>query len=80
VKPELIYLLTDGEFDKAMVDLLKRLNRDQKITVHTIGFWAWRSRRDSDPPSGEEVLKIMADQNGGNYKAIYKEDLATLIQ
>ena len=80
VKPELIYLLTDGEFDKAMVDLLKRLNRDQKITVHTIGFWAWRSRRDSDPPSGEEVMKIMADQNGGNYKAIYKEDLATLIQ
>jgi len=80
VKPELIYLLTDGEFDKAMVDLLKRLNRDQKITVHTIGFWSWRSRQDSDPPSGEEVMKIMADQNGGNYKAIYKEDLATLMQ
>jgi len=79
VKPELIYLLTDGEFDRAMVDLLKRLNRDQKITVHTIGFWAWRSRRDSEPPSGEEVMKNMADQNGGNYKAIYKEDLATLI-
>jgi len=79
VKPELIYLLTDGEFDKAMVDLLKRLNRDQKITVHTIGFWSWRSRQDSDPPSGEEVMKIMADQNGGNYKAIYEEDLATLI-
>jgi len=79
VKPELIYLLTDGEFDKAIVDFLKRLNRDQKITVHTIGFWAWRSRRDSDPPSGEEVMKNMADQNGGNYKAIYQEDLATLI-
>ncbi|MCX5647893.1 MAG: VWA domain-containing protein [Planctomycetota bacterium] len=56
VRPEVIYLLTDGEFDKAMVDL------------------------DSDPPSGEEVMKIMADQNGGNYKAIYKEDLATLMQ
>jgi hypothetical protein len=79
VKPELIYLLTDGEFDKAMVGLLNRLNRDQKITVHTIGFWAWRSRQDSDLPSGEEVLKIMADQNGGNYKAIYEEDLATLM-
>ena len=80
VKPELLYLLTDGEFDKAMVGLLKRLNRDQKITVHTIGFWSWRSRQDSDPPSGEEVMKIMADQNGGNYKAIYEEDLATLVQ
>jgi hypothetical protein len=80
VKPELIYLLTDGEFDKATVGLLKRLNRDQKITVHTIGFWSWRSRQDSDPPSGEEVMKIMADQNGGNYKAIYEEDLATLVQ
>jgi hypothetical protein len=80
VRPEVIYLLTDGEFDKAMVDLLKRLNRDQKIIVHTIGFWSWRSRQDSDPPSGEEVMKIMADQNGGNYKAIYEEDLATLMQ
>jgi len=80
VKSELIYLLTDGEFDKAMVGLLHRLNGDRRITVHTIGFWAWRSRGDAGPPSGEAVLKTMADQNGGNYKAIYQEDLATLLQ
>ena len=71
VKPELIYLLTDGEFDRAIVDLVKRQNAGGKVTVHTIGFLYHM---------GEEVLKQIADENGGNYKFVSEKDLATLVQ
>jgi len=71
VKPELIYLLTDGEFDKAIVGLVKQRNTGSQVTVHTIGF-LYRM--------GEQVLKQIAEENGGNYKFVSEKDLATLIQ
>jgi len=67
--PELIYLLTDGEFDKTIVGLVKRLNVGGKITVHTIGFLY---------QSGEAVLKQIAEGNGGNYKFVSESDLPKL--
>ena len=70
-KPELIYLLTDGEFDKAIVGLVKQLNSNQQVTVHTIGFLY---------QVGEQVLKQIADENNGNYKFVSEKDLATLVQ
>jgi len=70
-KPELIYLLTDGEFDRAIVDQVKRLNVGGKVTVHTIGFLY---------KTGETVLKQIADDNHGNYKFVSESDLATLAQ
>ena len=66
VRPELIYLLTDGEFDKSIVGLVRRLNAAAKVKVHTIAF---RYR------IGEAVLKEIADGNGGNYKFVSGEDL-----
>lgn len=70
-QPDLIYLLTDGEFDKAIVDLVKRLNVGGKVTVHTIGFLY---------QTGEQVLKQIANDNNGNYKFVSEKDLATLAQ
>ena len=69
VGPELIFLLTDGEFDRAIIDLVKRSNVGTKVTVHTIGF-LYRT--------GEAVLKEIAEQNNGNYKFVSEADLATL--
>ncbi len=71
VRPELIYLLTDGEFDRAIVDLVKRLNPGQQVTVHTIAFLY---------QTGEQVLKEIAEQNNGKYKFVSERDLATLGQ
>jgi uncharacterized protein with von Willebrand factor type A (vWA) domain len=70
-RPELIYLLTDGEFDRAIIDQVKRLNVGGKVTVHTIGFLY---------KTGETVLKQIADDNHGNYKFVSESDLATLAQ
>ena len=79
VKPELIYFLTDGEFDKVVVDKVRDLNAGRKVTVHTIGFWYFE-RVPGSPPMGEDVLRRMADESGGNYKPIYQEDLGRLDQ
>jgi hypothetical protein len=70
-KPDLIYLLTDGEFDRAIIELVKRLNVGGKVTVHTIGFLY---------KTGETVLKQIAEENHGNYKFVSEQDLATLSQ
>ena len=71
VKPELIYLLTDGEFDRAIIDLVKRLNPNKQVTVHTIGFLY---------KTGEEVLIEIAEQNGGTYTFVSEKDLARLVR
>ena len=70
-RTELIYLLTDGEFDRAIVGQVKDLNRDGRVTVHTIGF-LYRI--------GEVVLKQIADENSGNYKFVSERDLEALVR
>jgi len=67
VKPELIYLLTDGEFDRQIVELVKRRNPDGRVMISTIGF-LYRT--------GEQVLQDIAAQNRGQYKFISEQDLA----
>jgi len=71
VNPELIYLLTDGEFDKAIVDQVAKANAAKKVTVHTIGFLY---------KMGEKILKDIAAQNNGTYKFVAESDLETLLQ
>jgi len=71
--PELVYLLTDGEFDRAIIELTKRLNTGGKVVVHTIGFLYTKPGTDA-----ERVLKTIAEQNGGNYKFVSEADLASL--
>jgi hypothetical protein len=68
-KPDVICILTDGEFDKAIADLVKRANVDDRVTVHTVGFLY---------KSGEAMLKKIAQQNNGQYKFISETDLRTL--
>jgi len=70
VKPDLIYLLTDGEFDKAVADQIRRANVGKKVTIHTIGFLY---------KIGEKTLKQIAEQNNGTYKFVAESDLETLL-
>jgi len=60
-QPEVIYLLTDGEFDRSIIPLCKGLNGGGKVTIHTIGFLY---------TSGAAVLKQIADENNGDYKFV----------
>ncbi len=59
--PAVIFLLTDGDFDPAVRDQIRLLNREKKVKVNTICF-LYRT--------GEELAMKIAAQNDGQYKYI----------
>ncbi len=80
-KPDLIYLLTDGDFNTdeygegpqsnaEVVRLIRWLNRDRHVHVNTIAFSS------ADPGSAEahgeyvQTLKTIADQSGGTFRFV----------
>jgi hypothetical protein len=67
--PDIIYLLTDGEFDRAMIDFVKRLNTGATVKVNTIGFLY---------KTGEPVLRVIAQDNAGEYFFLSGEYLPDL--
>jgi len=69
LNPELIYLLTDGEFDKKTVGHIDRLNGGKKVTVNTICFIY---------SNGEAILMEIAGKNNGTYKYVGEDDLQSL--
>lgn len=69
--PDVIFFLSDGEFDRGTVALVKRLNADGKVRVHTIGY-LYRT--------GEPVLKEIAQQNGGMYRFVSEMEIPKLLE
>ncbi len=73
-KPQLVYLLTDGDFpnNDAVRAKVKEMNKDGKIKINTIAF--------VDPAKDTEtdfikLLSDIANQNGGKYSYINENDL-----
>jgi hypothetical protein len=66
LKPDLIYLLTDGLFPDGTPETLRRLNARRKVIINTIAF------KDN---AGEKMLKQIARENGGIYKFIPEHEL-----
>ncbi len=69
-QPELIFLLTDGDFvdNDAVINRCRELNKDKKVRISTI---AYISRGDTY----EKVLKQIADDSGGTFKFVAEEEL-----
>lgn len=57
-RPNLIYFLTDGDFDPDMMDDLRKWNSGHKTVINTIAFL--------ERPA-EALLKKIAQENGGTY-------------
>lgn len=57
MKPDVIYFLTDGEFESWISSDLKRIKQNS-TTIHTLIFGS---------REGEKVMKQIASANGGNY-------------
>ena len=68
--PQVIYFLTDGNFDPRVVGEVKRLNtiEGMKVHVYTIAFI--RVTKEA-----EEDLKTIAMENGGKFKYVKEKDL-----
>jgi hypothetical protein len=70
LKPQLIFLLTDGDFpdNDAVLKKIDELNRDRKVKINTI---AYIDRGETY----EKVLKKIATDNGGIFKYVSETDL-----
>jgi len=66
VEPDLIYFLTDGEFDPALVEMLSQLNRDGKVRIFTI---AYVSR------TGAPMLERIAREHNGEYRFVSEDEI-----
>ena len=70
--PQLIYLLTDGDFDQvgneAVEKYIAERNANKQVKISTIAFV-------SRGEEYEKVLKRIADQNGGIFKYVSDEEL-----
>jgi hypothetical protein len=72
-QPELIYLLTDGDFpdNDAVLARITELNKGKKVRVNTIAFVG---SGDSDT-AFLGLLKKIADQTGGNFRHVKEDEL-----
>ena len=71
LRPDVVFLLSDGEFPQSIEDLLNQVNRvdnlfddDRPISIiHTIGYYS---------RSGETRMRRIAQQHGGMYRHVPK--------
>jgi hypothetical protein len=69
-KPELIYMLTDGDFpnNNAVLEEIRRLNAAKSVRINTIAFM-------DRGEEYEKLLRTIAEENGGVFKFISDTDL-----
>jgi hypothetical protein len=70
-KPELIYLLTDGDFhgrNQQVIEYIRGHNADRKVKINTIAFI-------NNDEEYRKVLQQIAADNGGSFKFVSDQDL-----
>jgi von Willebrand factor type A domain len=75
--PQLIYLLTDGDFDdppsQVVLAKINELNADKKVHINTILLLGSKAEKDTYS-AFEEIMTTIASENGGVYKKFYCDD------
>jgi hypothetical protein len=75
--PQLIYLLTDGDFDDpdgaTVLAKINELNADKKVHVNTVLLLGSKAEKDTYRDF-EQIMNSIASQNGGVYKKFYCDD------
>ena|SRR6185437_8991012 len=71
--PQLIYLLTDGDFpdNDAVLKKIRDLNKDKRVKINTIAFVG---QSDNDT-AFKDLLATIAKENGGTFKLVNEGDL-----
>ncbi len=69
-QPQLIYMLTDGDFpnNSQVLEELRKLNKDKKVKINTIAFM-------DRGEEYEKLLKQIADEHGGLFKFVSDSEL-----
>jgi hypothetical protein len=61
LQPETIYVLTDGEFQRVVIDVIDKLNSDGRVVVNTICLFS---------RTGQEQLQEIARRNKGSFRNV----------
>jgi len=61
LRPDAIYLLSDGEFAEAAADEIRAANPGARVQINTIAFHS---------NSGESILQRIAEENRGQYRFV----------
>ncbi|MHC4167566.1 MAG: VWA domain-containing protein [Planctomycetota bacterium] len=61
LKPDSIWLLSDGQFNPQACDVIRAANPNARVQIHTIAFHSQR---------GQQVLQRIAEENGGHYRFV----------
>jgi len=69
LKPDVVWLLTDGIFSKKAVDAIRDANPRARIQVHTIAFYD-RGTEKQLRKKGEPILRRIAHENRGRYRFV----------
>jgi len=72
-KPQLIFLLTDGDFpdNDVVLNRIRQLNKDHAVTSNTIAFVG-----ESDTDTAfMALLKKIASENGGTYNHVTQDEI-----
>lgn len=64
--PDLIYFLTDGEFDPRLIEELRKRNPQKKVRIFTIAYVS---------QMGGTLLEQIARENNGEYRFVSEYDL-----
>lgn len=74
-KPQAVVLITDGHFDDydGVAAHIESLNRDRKVHVHTVGFFA--TEKEDNSRSFATFMKRVAERNGGKFVVVYADEL-----
>ena len=65
-EPDVIYFLTDGEFDRDLLPKLDRWNRDRQVRIFTIAYFN---------RTGAALLEEIAREHGGEFRFVTEHDL-----
>ncbi|MHC4089526.1 MAG: VWA domain-containing protein [Planctomycetota bacterium] len=66
VKPDLIYFLTDGDFDPLLLEKLREWNKDHGVRIFTLAYVS---------QAGRVLLEQIARENNGEFKFISEHDI-----
>jgi len=61
LKPDAIWLLSDGLFSSSAADAVRQANPGAAVQIHTVAYWE---------NSGEAVLQRIAQENRGKYRFV----------
>jgi hypothetical protein len=74
-KPEAVVFISSGEFEDfdGVEAHVAKLNTDKAVRVHAIGFF--RNEKEDDSRPFVTFMQKLAEQNGGQFKTVYADEL-----